>query len=447
MKQRIISEIYDENTGEIISQVTIMDKVIEEAKEMDQLGFTRKDSIEILKNIQEEYLKEQSKLLHPKKCPHCGAKTRLYGSHISLFHGVFSDHRLNIHKAQCTSCKKIKTTTIKGLFGNNKHRDLLKAQIMKASEMSFVDAQKSLDAEVGEPRSVNCQNNLKVFSNQVGSILKEVRKEDTSSTEQANTLIIGVDGGYIKSNKDNRNRFEALVGKIYRPEKHVIKNNKNSRNSCTMSSEYVASAIADRGSSFEQLLIAAARRQGLNEKTHVLYLSDGANNCWKAASLLLKLFKVKITKILDWWHIQDKLSKLDKRVKDDQELLDAIDSVRWSIWNKSDKMNDRISSLIELVKNDITLLEKVVEFKEYIANNSEYLVNYKERKENNEPFTSSFIESAVEKIINKRHKKQHKAQWSKDGADNILQIRTAAASDNWDKTWDNLYHKMYKKAA
>lgn len=89
--------------------------------------------------------------------------------------------------------------------------------------------------------------------------------------------------------------------------------------------------------------------------------------------------------------------------------------------------------------------DKVHELLKYLTLNKKYLVNYASRKENQLPYTSSIIESSVEQIINERHKKKQKAQWTRQGAHNVLQIRTSNASNRWDAEWINAKNKIFHK--
>ncbi len=117
-------------------------------------------------------------------------------------------------------------------------------------------------------------------------------------------LILNVDGGHIKTTEDMRS-LEAMVSVIYRPDA-LEANKKDTRNYLT--SKSCAASIKDDGQKqmFGSTIIAALR-QGLNEKTHVTALCDGADNYWKIAESLAK-FCGKITYILDWFHISMKMA-------------------------------------------------------------------------------------------------------------------------------------------
>ncbi len=46
-----------------------------------------------------------------------------------------------------------------------------------------------------------------------------------------------------------------------------------------------------------------------------------------------------------------------------------------------------------------------------------------------------------------RQKKTQKMQWTREGAHNILQLRTSIFSNTWNKEWDEAQKKIYKEAA
>jgi hypothetical protein len=79
----------------------------------------------------------------------------------------------------------------------------------------------------------------------------------------------------------------------------------------------------------------------------------------------------------------------------------------------------------------------------YLSNNISYLANYELRKNSKLPYTSSIIESTIETLVNTRHKKKHKAQWSREGAHNILQIRASRASNKWQEEWSEAKQRFY----
>ena len=45
------------------------------------------------------------------------------------------------------------------------------------------------------------------------------------------------------------------------------------------------------------------------------------------------------------------------------------------------------------------------------------------------------------------NKKKHKAQWNRESAHKVLQLRTALLSNQWDQDWQLVKEEIYKKVA
>lgn len=79
--------------------------------------------------------------------------------------------------------------------------------------------------------------------------------------------------------------------------------------------------------------------------------------------------------------------------------------------------------------------KKLEDLYDYLSRNQAYLVNYQEREQQNQTYTSQVAESHIESIINARHKKSGKMQWTWEGAHKVLQIRGVIASNEWGNRW------------
>jgi len=78
---------------------------------------------------------------------------------------------------------------------------------------------------------------------------------------------------------------------------------------------------------------------------------------------------------------------------------------------------------------------------------NEFIVNYKQRKEEGLIYTSSIAESTVEYLINERMKRKQKMQWTRKRSHSILQIRAAMARDLWETIWDDIQLNEFRNAA
>ncbi len=61
-------------------------------------------------------------------------------------------------------------------------------------------------------------------------------------------------------------------------------------------------------------------------------------------------------------------------------------------------------------------------------------------------FTSQLAESTVNTLINDRQKNDKRMQWSREGADAILQIRSSKHIGTWEDDWAQSQEFIYKKA-
>ncbi len=451
LRQRIISEIYDEKDNKVVDRQIIIDKEIPKPKKIDEVGHDQKEQIEILQKIQDAFLLTQTSMMAPEKCPTCGSRVVREGYAPTDFHAVYTDHRLKIAKMKCCNkeCEKQRiTTTIYSLFGSSMHPDLVKKQAEAASQQSYRQAQKSLEREDGRYRTINNQQTIKKTIEAIGDILNNIHCSDiTEEEDPSRELIAQVDGGFVKSNDNNRRSFEVLVSTVYKPEDCQSRGySKNGlRKSGVITGKiYSASALKDRGKTIREMLIASAKRKGMTNKSHIVGISDGASNCWNTLKVLEKHCK-SIEYVLDWYHIKQKFEALINKLED--RYRGEIESIQWKIWHgESEEGIERLGRVyIELLKCDEA--DKVHELLKYLMNNKEYLKNYAQRKEGGLVYTSSVIESTIETLVNTRHKKKHKAQWSREGAHNILQIRASIANKKWDDDWRTAQSLFYKSAA
>ena len=110
------------------------------------------------------------------------------------------------------------------------------------------------------------------------------------------------------------------------------------------------------------------------------------------------------------------------------------DSVKWHLWHGNPgKAIECLNNII--LQMDKQTATKLTKFRQYIENNIDMIVNYQERLDNNQTFTSSFAESTVESLINQRCKGKKHMRWTREGLNNILQIRAAIASNSWNNIW------------
>jgi hypothetical protein len=429
---RIIFESFETGSSEIISKRVIMQGSIKQPKDMFSLGFSHTEQIDILQSIQDTMLNEQSSLFeYAEDCPHCeNNKLVKNGKYTSSFHDVFTDHKLTLNRYRCKKCGHETAATVFKILGTTLSGDLMRLQTELGSNHSYRESEQIFTKFSAKDRAINNHDRIKGTLDHVGAQvikLQEFEKE-TVAIESAKELIVNVDGGHIKSIEDGKRSFEAMTAVIYRPEA-IVSNSTDTKNYLT-SKHCAASAKSDNNKQMISSTIIAALKQGLSPKTTITALCDGAENCWQVVDAL-KPLSGGVTSILDWFHLAMKIQNIS--LLDEQTKL-KLTKIKWHLWRgRVDNALIRLSSLIQVVPQDYK--DRLEKLQTYLKNNTDKIVNYRERQKQGLVFTSNLAESTVESLINQRCKGQQHMRWSREGIEPILQVRAAIASNDWNKIW------------
>jgi hypothetical protein len=436
---RFIAQNYDIETGKILEEIILREEKLLKAEKLEELGYLHVEQIDLIQKAQDFKIKHQIVLNHLTSCPVCGSKSNKRGVLASEFHAALTDHKVFIQRSIC-KCGWISRSSIEGMYGSCIHPDLLKKQALQGSKESYKKSSISLDAESASKRAINSHSQIFKTVKLVGESLEEIKiSEDYGITEdKAMTLIANIDGGHIKARGDKRS-FEAMIATVYRPENLQYVNKDHN---IITSKTCVASSKDDAQVTMKSLFKSACRAQGMNKDTEVTVLADGAENCWSIANAINKDCK-KTNFILDWFHIAMKF----KNIAIAQEHKELFEKVKWHLWHgHPEQALIRLDELkLLIIDNDI--LTKLDKLYTYISNNKTSIVNYEMRKKLGLVFTSNLAEATVNTLINERQKGKQKMLWGRDGAHNILQIRSSVASKSWQKDWKKVESNIYKIAA
>jgi hypothetical protein len=429
---RIIVECYDKNSPKkVISQCSVLEGDINKPTNCMDFTIGIEKQIALLQNVQDYVLLEKASLLNQeeKMCPCCTIKLAKFGKHSSTIHDVLTDHEVQIQRLKCNKCKYEEPSTVRTVLNGTLSGDLVKVQASLGADHTYRESEKILEIFSQKERQVNNHDRVKHVVESVGTVIKQMNEDEKEiiKANPAPELIVNVDGGHIKTVEDKRS-LEAMVSVVYRPDA-LEANKKGTRN--YLSSKSCAASIKDDGQ--EQMIcstIIAALKQGLNEKTHITALCDGADNCWKIAESLAPLCG-KITYILDWFHMSMKMENIALP----EVLKSKLIRIKWHLWRGNvDRALVRLDEL-KILTSNIKEKDKITKFSVYIQNNKSRIIDYRKRKNDGFVFTSNLAESTVESLINKRCKGQQHMRWSRDGLDPLLQLRATIHSDEWAEKW------------
>lgn len=208
--------------GKIVEETILLDKVVDKVSSIEALGFSHKEQIDLISSCQDSLLKAQSTGLFDdiERCPKCQSKLKFAGTVKSLFHSVFSDHKVPVKRRKCCNkdCGWTSVPSISSLFQTNSHPDLSKLQAEMSANYTYRHAQKIMNTMSYYTRKVNNHNHLHDVVETVGNyICYNQVQEIPANFPVSDELILQVDGGHLKTKDSSSRSFEALTSVVYNP--------------------------------------------------------------------------------------------------------------------------------------------------------------------------------------------------------------------------------------
>ncbi len=80
----------------------------------------------------------------------------------------------------------------------------------------------------------------------------------------------------------------------------------------------------------------------------------------------------------------------------------------------------------------------------YIENNAHLIPNHGEKYRYGETITTAFVESTVNEVVAKRMVKKQQMQWSRQGAHDLLQTRTAVLNGELRSQFEEWYPELIR---
>lgn len=252
---------------------------------------------------------------------------------------------------------------------------------------------------------------------------------DMIKPKPVDRLYIAADGTYVHSAEKNRESFEGKFGIVFSDE---IANISKGRN-ILLHKRYCASFFGKED--FGELLNVSAYKMGLDSAMELIYVCDGDKSLWK----IKKEHFPTALGILDWNHISRNLHKAMLIIEDEPKRKRLAREISDLIWHG--QITKPLSKLERLIKEYSAHpeIDKLKEFKTYIENNREWIIDYEETKKRGYYVSSSIMEGTINTIAANRLKKRRSRKWLRVGADSVSRIISTIANNEFDSVWDQIY--------
>ena len=213
---RVIVESLND-AGDVIGKEIVMTKSVIKPNSIIDLGLRHSEQIELLRHIQQLLLDKQSIYLREEltTCPKCTGKLYKSGSIKSDFHSVFTDHKVAASRQVCKLCKWTSTPSVRSLFGDSSHPDLVKIQCELGANHTFREAQHIINSLSNMARTTNNHDKIKRMTETVGQDIAEHPDAPPSGVKSVDHLYVQVDSGHVTTVEPDKRTFEVMTSVVF----------------------------------------------------------------------------------------------------------------------------------------------------------------------------------------------------------------------------------------
>src|SRR4051794_13304110 len=268
--------------------------------------------------------------------------------------------------------------------------------------------------------------------------LRPTKNAELPAAPAASPVVVGLDGGYVRSRHRPERHFEVVAGKVIDAQgaQHRF--------------AFARNGQATASEAFRQALAAA----GVGADTPATVLCDGDAGLWRLQREALP----GATIVLDWWHAAVRFEHalqaargLSVGTADAHLVRDAtavLERAKWCLWHgRWTGCRRKLASLrrwtrrkpVREVAGIGRLQRHVTDLLGYLERNRDALVPYAARRRRGEPISTAFVESAVNEIVAKRMNKAQQMRWNRAAVQPFLDVRTAVLNGTLEDAFRQRY--------
>ncbi|MDZ4800175.1 MAG: ISKra4 family transposase, partial [Bryobacteraceae bacterium] len=402
------------------------------------LGLAIADGKTILAAIQKQMVADQVQQ-HceiARNCKQCGAELPTKGHYTSTFKSIYGKIPMAVRRVRGCRCQGQRTQSFSTMFArrNPTSPELNFISAKLAALLPFRQAASILQELLPVAETVNA-GTIRNRTMRVGKRLEKHRDavgaSPADTTPAVKEVVIGLDGGYVKSchRRPERN-FEVIVGKVIGP-----------GDASTRFAFVRGTGNKDEG---RRCVGEALRARGAGATTSVTVLTDGDAGLRE----LQRAVVPGATHLLDWFHLAMRFQNLSQMAKGplepggnvlaQQHALDELKRAKWALWHG--KTIRGLARLVDLSqwaqapflqsnKPIAKLASALPDLVRYVELNRDSMPNYGQRYRSGQRISTSFAESSVNEILSHRMSKRQQMRWTRHTAPEFLRVRVHVLND------------------
>ncbi len=433
-----------ESSGEPLHTASILtfDK---ECQNLASIGLSLPESKQILEVLQAQIVQQQANNFLAQELPKLPSGRVLKDYQSLTLRTLFGIVRLRSRRFTVSQSlyKPHTISPLRSLFTQRTTPEMLYLETKWAALVSYEQTATLLK----DVLPVNQKLNAATIRNHLGQVAHQVDEQlitDSTSNgedcfdqpgllavEPESSIVMGVDGGYVRDWEHKKTCFEVIVGKSV-PADQPAK---------------CFGFVQGYDQNAKQRISELLSQQGVQDNQRVVFLSDGAANLRQLQNYLTP----NALHILDWFHLtmrftvlQQYLQGLTKVDAEGKQMQKRLESAKWHLWHgntvkglelvhdldwDADLHSKEASIKYDKIK---PLIRYISELESYIRQNAHLIVDYSERYRYGEAISTGFVESTVNYVVAKRFTKKQQMQWSKAGANQMLIVRTKVLNNEWE---------------
>ncbi len=386
-----------------------------------------------------------------KNCPHCGSEAvRSEGTDQRIILTKFGRVALSLRRQRCQGCRRRfrpADACLKSLQGSNVTAALSEACSEAGASFPYVTAAQVVNDLCGAQIS---PEHVRRLTNRTGSqeavrqaaeakaivepSAAQVRKQRESELrrgvqkkqEPPAVLLVGLDGGWIKSREQKRG-MEGKVGVIVSETEPVGKRGRRRMTSRRYVATFEPASVLGRRS------YAATCMLGAEEAPTQVVVGDGAEWIKTEADLHFP----QAVKILDWPHLWRKIHAAIRAVRPGQSKparqfrkgqYETLSPLLWQ-----GQVDAALAHLRALRPGaDHEPIDKLEEAITYVEKQRDWIGNYQQWREAGYPVGSGLVERGVAVVINPRMKRRG-MRWKRANATAVVALRVRLLNAAWEK--------------
>jgi hypothetical protein len=392
------------------------------------LGLTLAEAKRLLGGLQQEIVAAQARshAVRRPDCRSCGSVCRVKDYRERAVATLFGQVTVRLPRFHCATCGGIEP----GIGWPSQCRstpELDQLQAHLSALMTYRTAADVLEqmfpVDAGKDSETLRRRTLKI-----GEVLRNdtvVRPETTASA-----IAVTLDSTFIRSCEDGERHLEVRVGNV----------------EMASGGRQVFGAVAKADTDIKVLIRRNLDAVGRTEDTALTAFTDGCSGLRR----ILADAGVAEQPILDWFHIAMRLQHLKQvasglsaddpaRAAAKAVIVEEVERLHWRLWNGKAKdaqiSLDRIRAVMHHFQGEQGQRKSIAPSRKlwtalhaldgYLAGQSDWMVNYAERRRAGLRVGTAITEGTANFLVNRRMNKSQQMRWSRRGADLLLQVRCA----------------------